>query len=87
MAIERKTSEVGPLKFEGESVPSYKGIEKLLWYIFDKGVSRIEAAGLIHVYCVAWADARDKKRKEILERAAPHSGTESTIKAETASAA
>ena len=84
MALERKTSEVGPLRFEGESVPSYKGMNKLLWYIFDKGVSRMEAAGLIHTYCVAWADARDKK---ILERVAPHSGTESTIKAETASAA
>lgn len=45
--------------------PNYKGLEKLLWYIYDKKVSRIEVAKLIHVYTVAWADGRDKK---ILER-------------------
>ena len=34
--------------------PNYKGLEKLLWYIYDKKVSRIEVAKLIHVYTIAW---------------------------------
>ena len=43
----------------------YKGMERLLWWIFDRKVSRIEAARMIHEYTVAWADARDRKGPEL----------------------
>ena len=63
--------------------PNYKGLEKLLWYIYDKNVTRIEAARMIHVYTVAWADARDKK---ILERDA-ELGDAATVKGKATDAA
>lgn len=84
MAQERKESEmVMPLggipkvdelisQIKNGPPPNYRGMERLLWYIYDKRVARIEAAKLIHVYTVAWADAREK----ILERDAKVAGAE-----------
>jgi hypothetical protein len=61
MAQRRKTSDV--VICDGEPVANYRGISRLLWYIYDRKVNRIEAARLIHEYTVAWADNRDKKNE------------------------
>lgn len=58
MAKERKASDV--VMCDGVPAANYRGISRLLWYIYDRKVSRIEAAKLIHEYTVAWADNRDK---------------------------
>lgn len=52
-------------KIPDEPPPNYKGMARLLWYIYQKKVSPSEAAKLIHVYAIAWHDAYAKK---ILER-------------------
>jgi hypothetical protein len=80
MAQERKTSEV--VMCDGVPVANYRGISRLLWYIYDRKVSRVDAGRLIHEYAVAWADNRDK----VFAKAAPVSGTQPTLKGEAQSA-
>ena len=81
MAIERTASQV-EITCDGVPAPNYRGISRLLWYIFDRKVSRIEAGRLIHEYTVAWANNRDK----VSRSDAPVSGTQPTLKGEAQSA-
>ena len=59
MAKDGQASDV--VMCDGVPAANSRGISRLLWYIYDRKVSRIEAARLIHEYTVAWADNRDKK--------------------------
>ena len=80
MAKDGQASDV--VMCDGVPAANYRGISRLLWYIYDRKVSRIEAARLIHEYTVAWADNRDK----VSRSNAPVSGTQPTLKGEAQSA-
>jgi hypothetical protein len=80
MAQKRQASEL--VICDGVPIANYRGISRLLWYIYDRKVSRVDAGRLIHEYAVAWADARDKFSRSD----APVSGTQPTLKGEAQSA-
>ena len=92
MAKERQASNV--VMCDGEPVANYRGISRLLWYIYDRKVSRVDAGRLIHEYTVAWAEANEKRKREgtqpeRLDRTevrTPVSGTQPTLKGEAQSA-